>query len=220
MPNRTTQSPNLAPPDATGRPSAFFVGDHPALDFLNTVAAPSGTPIEWIGTGRDLVGWLLQAGAIGEADQANILGKWPETKLDKIAEEAVALREWFRGVLAQAKAGGLASIARKDVDHLNAMLARGSTFEQVEAHTGDGHWHVVSNRPWREPVELLSVVASTIAELLAAGDFDLIRKCENPPCTLWFYDRTKGHRRRWCSQAVCGNRSKVAAFRERQRLGE
>ncbi|MEQ1718679.1 MAG: CGNR zinc finger domain-containing protein, partial [Hyphomicrobium sp.] len=30
----------------------------------------------------------------------------------------------------------------------------------------------------------------------------------------------KGHRRRWCSQTMCGNRAKVAAFRERQRLGE
>nr|WP_254214234.1 CGNR zinc finger domain-containing protein [Burkholderia multivorans] len=32
---------------------------------------------------------------------------------------------------------------------------------------------------------------------------------------LWFLDRTKSHRRRWCSKALCGNRQKVAAFRRR-----
>lgn len=220
MPNRRDQSPNPATSDAAARPPAFFVGDHPALDFVNTVAAPSGTEIEWIDTGRDLVGWLVQAGAITEADQSNVLEKWPTTKLDKMAAEAVALREWFRGVLVLAKAKGVSAVARQDIERLNAVLARGATFEQVEAQSAHGHWQVVTNRPWRDPGEILAPIASAMADVLANGDFDLIRKCENPPCTIWFYDRTKGHRRRWCSQAMCGNRAKVAAFRERQRLGE
>jgi len=33
---------------------------------------------------------------------------------------------------------------------------------------------------------------------------------------MWFYDRTKSHRRRWCSMALCGNRAKARAHRERQ----
>jgi predicted RNA-binding Zn ribbon-like protein len=36
-------------------------------------------------------------------------------------------------------------------------------------------------------------------------------------CTLWFVDRTKAHRRIFCSATTCGNRAKVAAFRQRQR---
>jgi predicted RNA-binding Zn ribbon-like protein len=31
-----------------------------------------------------------------------------------------------------------------------------------------------------------------------------------------FYDRTKSHKRRWCSMALCGNRHKVAEFRKRR----
>lgn len=220
MPDRHEQSPNPATSDATGRPQAFFVGEHPALDFVNTVAAPSGTQIEWIGTGRELVDWLVQAGAITEADQSNILTKWPTAKLDKVSGEAVALREWFRGVLALVKAKGVSAVARHDLEHLNAVLARGSTFEQVETQSAHGHWRIVTNRPWRDPGEILAPIASAMADLLANGDFELIRKCDNPPCTIWFCDRTKGHRRRWCSQAMCGNRAKVAAFRERQRQGE
>jgi predicted RNA-binding Zn ribbon-like protein len=53
---------------------------------------------------------------------------------------------------------------------------------------------------------------------LVAGDFSLIRRCEHPECVLWFYDRTKAHKRRWCSMALCGNRHKVAQFRKRKAL--
>jgi predicted RNA-binding Zn ribbon-like protein len=64
---------------------------------------------------------------------------------------------------------------------------------------------------------LLVPVAEAVARLLAEGDFSLVRKCESSDCTLWFYDRTKSHHRRWCSMAQCGNRMKVAAFRARRK---
>jgi predicted RNA-binding Zn ribbon-like protein len=47
-------------------------------------------------------------------------------------------------------------------------------------------------------------------------DFNLVRKCEDSDCVLWFVDKTKAHRRRWCSMPLCGNRNKVASFRQRQ----
>jgi predicted RNA-binding Zn ribbon-like protein len=64
--------------------------------------------------------------------------------------------------------------------------------------------------------QLLAPIAEAAAELLTLQDFSIIRKCESPDCVLWFYDRTKGHKRRWCSMAVCGNRHKVSSFRKRQ----
>ncbi|MGH7080341.1 MAG: CGNR zinc finger domain-containing protein [Acetobacteraceae bacterium] len=42
-----------------------------------------------------------------------------------------------------------------------------------------------------------------------------MKACENQACTLLFADHTRGHRRRWCSMAICGNRAKQAAHRER-----
>src|SRR5262249_319245 len=65
--------------------------------------------------------------------------------------------------------------------------------------------------------QFLAPVAESVAELLSHADFDLIRHCEGGQCVLWFYDRTKAHRRRWCSPQFCGNRAKVAAFRARAR---
>jgi predicted RNA-binding Zn ribbon-like protein len=62
---------------------------------------------------------------------------------------------------------------------------------------------------------LLGPVAQAIAELLVEGKVDLVKRCEHPDCILWFYDRTKAHKRRWCSMAICGNRYKAAQFRKR-----
>ena len=44
--------------------SAFFVGDHAALDFLNTIAAPRGEVLESIAHGEAYVSWLADAGLL------------------------------------------------------------------------------------------------------------------------------------------------------------
>jgi predicted RNA-binding Zn ribbon-like protein len=54
-----------------------------------------------------------------------------------------------------------------------------------------------------------------MADLVCADDFTHVKACEGPTCTLLFVDRTRGHARRWCSMAVCGNRAKQASHRER-----
>ena len=212
-----SHSGHAAPaPDASERPPPVRVGDHLALDFLNTIAAPRGTAIEWIGNGRDFLAWLVEAGALDRADAVRAAAGWPPAEMDKAAAEAISLREWFRGVVERAKSSGPHALTRNDVKRLNGVLARDTTFRRIEPSVEDGRLRVVTGRLWRNPDELLGPIASAMAGLLCEGDFDLVHRCENPPCTLWFYDRTKAHRRRWCSQKVCGNRAKVAAYRERE----
>jgi predicted RNA-binding Zn ribbon-like protein len=105
-----------------------------------------------------------------------------------------------------------------DAAALNAFLSHGR-YRVNLGRSADGHLHVIYEYDKATPEQLLARVAEAAAELLADGDFDLIRKCESNECVLWFYDRTKAHRRRWCSMAVCGNRHKVANFRARQKHG-
>jgi predicted RNA-binding Zn ribbon-like protein len=64
---------------------------------------------------------------------------------------------------------------------------------------------------------LLAAVARSGAELIAEGVRQNLKQCANPYCQILFYDDSKTHRRRWCSMALCGNRSKVAAFALRNR---
>ena len=62
---------------------------------------------------------------------------------------------------------------------------------------------------------LLAAIARSGAELIDEGASSRLRRCGNANCQLLFCDDSRTHRRRWCSMAHCGNRSKVAAFAKR-----
>ena len=76
----------------------------------------------------------------------------------------------------------------------------------------------LSERPHFETAsDLVALVALELARLLTREAPELVKRCEGEGCVLWFVDRTKAHRRRFCRAAACVNRAKVAAFRERER---
>jgi predicted RNA-binding Zn ribbon-like protein len=194
-------------------PGPFFLADHTALDFLNSVASPQGTPLESISSGKALLLWLTRAGLIDLEAGADLKQRFPDAVLDHLAAEARDLREWFRNIVERRKEGGPDAIRPRDLGKLNTWLEEGCSYAQLkDAASGIS---VMQKRRWAKPASVLVPLAEVMAQLLVAGNFNLIRKCENPACTLWFYDRTKGHRRRWCAMAICGNRAKVAAYRER-----
>ncbi|WP_404959851.1 CGNR zinc finger domain-containing protein [Streptomyces sp. 147326] len=63
---------------------------------------------------------------------------------------------------------------------------------------------------------LLAAVARDAVELLTdPGDLALLRACEGDGCTRVYLDTSRGHRRRWCSSELCGNRERVARHRRR-----
>jgi predicted RNA-binding Zn ribbon-like protein len=200
------------------RPPPFFIGDHLALDFLNTSATPQGTLIEWLGDGNDLVSWLEQARAIEAAAAAKIRESGSDA-LDEVARQARQFRQWLRGFVTTRMAKPLrATIAA--VGPLNELLARDNSFQRVEAagrDPEDGRRLLLRRvRRWESPTELLDPIVEAAADLICNQDFRLIRSCEGSACMLLFLDRTKAHARRWCSMAVCGNRAKAAAHRARR----
>jgi len=67
-------------------------------------------------------------------------------------------------------------------------------------------------------------VAGALAQLLvpiaqAAGDgtWERVKACAADDCQWAFYDRSRNHSARWCDMAVCGNRTKVRAYRTKRR---
>lgn len=179
--------------------NAEFFGDHPALDLLNTVRQVNGQPVDSWQSNADVAAWLAQAGYLPAGAQAG-------PALLAVARE---LRESVRALVAQRKAGQLI-----DPAPLNVLLAQASRHMAL-VRDGNGALMLTPVYASDTPQRLLAPLAEAAAELLA-GDFALVKHCENPACTLWFVDRTKSHRRRWCSMAVCGNRHKVASFRQRK----
>ncbi|TGS08828.1 hypothetical protein EN833_34925, partial [Mesorhizobium sp. M4B.F.Ca.ET.190.01.1.1] len=79
------------------RSSALFVGDAPGLDFLNSIATPLDTPVDWIDDGEGLLDWLEQARLVPAEALATIRAQALPGELDKVAGQARHLREWFRG---------------------------------------------------------------------------------------------------------------------------
>jgi predicted RNA-binding Zn ribbon-like protein len=209
------------------RPAPFFIGDDLALDFLNSVAAPWGREIEWLANGGDLVAWLEQAHALPKDVSAHCRARTGVRVLDAVASQARELREWFRTFVGDHAGKSLGPAALRDLAPINRLLEQDEAYRQIEIapprDTGesDGEEHRAlrwkSGRRWRSPKTLLLPIAEAIGDLVCQKDFTLVRTCEGPTCTLWFHDASKGHARRWCSMAVCGNRAKAAAHRARAR---
>ena len=47
------------------------------------------------------------------------------------------------------------------------------------------------------------------------GTWERLKACPEASCEWAFYDRSRNRSSTWCSMAVCGNRAKARAFRER-----
>ena len=192
----------------------LFLGSHPAIDFLNTAFAPDGEPIETIGDGRAYVEWLVAAGLLKAAEAAKLSRRFGARALDAAAAEARKTREWAREWLTAWRAAPRADYSDR-IEMLNRSLARAAGKRELVATKGGFE---LRDAPGFESAQaLLALPAAQFALLLAEEDPVLVRECAGDSCTLWFLDRTKSHRRLFCSAAACGNRAKVAAFRERQR---
>ncbi|MFC0401970.1 CGNR zinc finger domain-containing protein [Paraburkholderia rhizosphaerae] len=180
------------------------IADDPALDFLNTVARTDGTLYEYLEADNDVISWLQAMEFLDAKEQ-------PSFRKGALVNAARSLRDTIRKLIIQKKDG-----KRVDVAALNAFLGH-ARYHVNLVRRAHGELDVVHDYERASPEQLLAPVAQAAAELLATGDFELVRKCESEDCILWFYDRTKAHRRRWCSMAMCGNRHKVANFRARQK---
>jgi predicted RNA-binding Zn ribbon-like protein len=198
------------------RPPAIFVGDALGLDFLNSIATPVDTAIDWINGGEGYLSWLEQAhlapGNVLRDMRAHAL----PGELDQVAEKARSLREWFRGFVRQHKGSPLTAEALAELAPLNRLLERDEIFSRIAPPLmGQGPFEFQMLRRWRNPDALLLPVGEALARLVCTEDFSNVKACEGPSCTLLFADHTRGHGRRWCSMASCGNRAKQAAHRDR-----
>src|SRR5688572_17599732 len=72
----------------------LFLGSHPALDFLNTIFSPQGSPIELIGEGQSFVEWLVSAGLLDASSASKLKRRFGAEALDIVAAEARKFREW------------------------------------------------------------------------------------------------------------------------------
>jgi predicted RNA-binding Zn ribbon-like protein len=73
-----------------------------------------------------------------------------------------------------------------------------------------------------QPAPGTNALGRIIAELFALADSERLARlkmCDSDECHWVFYDRSRPGNRRWCSSALCGNRHKTRAYRDRWRNG-
>lgn len=206
-------------------PPAMFLSGSLAIDFLNSIATPVDAVVDWIGSGKDYLDWLKQAGLLVPADRSIIESNFSSDELNRIAQRARELREWFRDFVKTHMGKPLSPRALTKLEPLNELLGLDQMFLTLVQETAtsqdknDGPsspaFRLRPQRRWRTPESVLAPVAEELAKLVCNADFTYIKACEGRKCTLLFYDETRRRERRWCSMAVCGNRAKQEAYRER-----
>ena len=181
-----------------------LLGGRLSLDFVN--ASPQNPELSW----ERLIDFL-ESTSIVSSERGTQLLNLPQS--DPQAAEALllkarrlgsALRKAFLAMLRKQR------IAREWIDPINEILRVTEGHDELAGQ--DSVWKIEfvareGGLDW-----LLAAVARSAAEIIAEGSRARLRLCANPQCGLFFYDDSRTRCRRWCSMAVCGNRSKVAAF--------
>jgi len=185
-----------------GKGSLDFVGDHVAINFINTRRMLEGVLIDTLQSDENVIAWMRIMNI-----RLPLLRKPLRPKA--LLRTARNLRTLALRAMEQRKAG-----KHVRLDGLNTFLADASSRLQLRAR--ERRLDLQRVYLGRNARQYLAPVAEAIADLLANADFDLVRHCEGEKCILWFYDRTKAHRRRWCTAGGCGSRARVAAFRARR----
>ena len=119
------------------RPPAIFIADSLGLDFLNSIATPVDTPVDWLDNGDGFLEWLAQAKLVPADSLDALKARAMPGDLDKVADQARALREWFRGFVRKHAGRPLAPKglhkALHELDPLNRLLERDQAFSQIHA---------------------------------------------------------------------------------------
>jgi len=195
----------------------MFLADSLGLDFLNSVATLADTPVDWLDDGEGLLKWLAQAKLVPAETLAELKARAIPGELDKVADQTRALREWFRDFVRKHMGRQLTPKALSELAPLNRLLERDEVFSQISRHRHgkSGELELRRMRRWRSPESLLLPIGEALATFVCQEDFANVKACEGHSCTLVFADHTRRRARRWCSMAICGNRAKQAAHRNR-----
>ncbi|WP_328538479.1 CGNR zinc finger domain-containing protein [Streptomyces sp. NBC_00344] len=173
------------------------------------LVATEADSVDQLDSGRRLADWLKGAGLIP-----------PGTPLPAVGDDWLAAFTALRhsvGELVRAETAGATAEGALAVVNTRAAGA----IPGLRAVRGENGQLVKEPAvaPGRDA--LLAAVARDAVELLTDPVARaLLRRCEGDNCRRLYLDTSRGHRRRWCSSEVCGNRERVARHRRRAAVAD
>ncbi len=165
--------------------------------FVNSADLEDGKDV--LGSPSALAAWLAARGLLPPGTRATA----------EDLERAIALREALRCLLL--------------ANHDDASTSAAAALEAIEATARrsrlevsflpDGFARVSSGADGVDGAlgELLAIVAAAQED----GTWSRLKACPWDTCRWAFYDHSRNRSGVWCDMAVCGNRAKVKAYRER-----
>ncbi len=190
----------------------LLVGNQAALDFLNTRPVLDTGPMELLGDPAALERWLIASGLASSHKAKRLIRSWRDSpRAEMFLQELIAFRERLRGAVLRRESG--LPVSDAFVSEVNLLLEEHPS--RVVLHRKAAKLERVVVFEPREPEDVWAPIATATAELLSEIPASRIRKCQS--CVVHFYDTSKKGSRRWCSMNLCGNKLKVAAYRQRNR---
>ena len=187
----------------------LWLGNSPALDFVNTQLVQAGVVTDLLASGKDFLLWLREADFLPAETAAKQSGAVLELAVAFARQYRAQLRKGLEQLAAPSSVPDSVIAATNELlvadAHAVRILRRGKRFDQ------EAIWR------FREPATFCAPIAYSFADLLSIGDLSRVRRCKNPQCFLFFYDTSKSGTRSWCSLNICGNRLRIEAFRKRHK---
>lgn len=191
--------------------SGPLTGEPLPLDLVNTrPAAPDGGRTDLIGTPDGLAAWLAL-----EADRLPAEARGPALAPSAATLAALHAVRTDTEELVLARMEGTAP-PRAALNGLNA--AQRAAPPVRELRWADGEARAVTCRTGPAGAALAAVFAEAAVDLLTGPRAAAIKRCEAPDCVMLFLPAHP--RRRWCSPARCGNRTRVARYYRRHRSAD
>lgn len=191
------------------------MGNHLALDLLNTRPVLAEGPRELLPNVDALVRWLVASGLLMRQKGKALARKWRGlSQATVFLRELLKFRERLRAIVVRQEAGF--SVSTAFIAELNSLLKQHPSVIALQ-RKGEKLDLDAAFKP-EKPTDVWAPIAIAVAELLSDVSPGRLRKCE--ACILHFLDTSKRGSRRWCSMNICGNKIKVAAYQQRKRAAE
>ncbi|HEY2318889.1 MAG TPA: CGNR zinc finger domain-containing protein [Solirubrobacteraceae bacterium] len=167
------------------------------IDFVNTLDVEAG--VDRTRTPAELSEWLQGQG----------LRSPGERELDAAEHgRAIELREALREVMR-------GHTHRDEPTQAGRRLDEVSRLGQLSVRFAAAGTVELAPRAGGEPGVLAGLLVP-VAYAALDGTWRRVKACDADDCQWAFYDSSRNHSGRWCDMAVCGNRTKVRAYRAKR----
>ncbi len=165
------------------------------IDFVNTLDIDAGS--EQLDDPTALARWLSQHGLTPREEALD----------DRDLEAAIRLREALRRAMIAHNGGPHDASSARELEAVARRGELGVNFPALES---------MRLAPGAGGVDrALAGLLVPVAHAIEDGSWFRVKACRAPDCQWAFYDRSRNRSATWCEMAVCGNRTKVRAYRAR-----